>query len=402
MKKLVVVAALVLLAAAGLGQWLLNDPGYVLLIRGHWRVESSLGLLLLLLILSWLASLLVVLLLLWMWRLLAPSHLSARLRGYLDRRRLGRGIQALGRGDWARAEKLFAATAEGDWPWLGQVGTAFAARQSGNRLGSDASLQAAEADADGGLLALWLRLCWHVQEGDDQITAELEEQLAHYPDNLPLRELAAQQAERQQDWDRLYRHVRKLPPERLTLARLRRLWQGRLRLAAQRDSDDAERLRQLHQYWREIPQTLRQEPALLVQYGGYLAQLGEPKAALALLDDAIRRGWDERYAVLLGDIQVLKPAEFLQQLEDWLVLHPGNAGLTLLAGRTALKASLWGKAEACFRHAGEAGSVPAWAELARLKQAQGDSRAVQLCLAEQSKLVTGSLPLLPLPQKSMY
>lgn len=396
MKKLVLVALLVLLLAAGLGQWLLNDPGYVLLMRGHWRVELSLGLLVLLLLLAWLLSLAALLVLLWLWRLLAPSRLSGRMRGFLEQRRLARGLAALGRGDWARAEKLFTA-AEGSW--LGQLGAAYAAQQQGSRDRRDASLLTAESDAAGGLLALWLRLHWRVQEGDDQVTAELEEQLAHYPDNLPLRELAAQQAERQQDWRRLYQHVRKLPAAQQQLSRLRRLWQGLLREAAQSDGDDMVRLKSLKQCWRELPQALRQEPGLLVQYGGYLAQLGDTDGALSLLDAGIRRDWDERYAKLLADMPVVQTAPFLQRLEAWLELHAGTASLMLIAGRTAMKASLWGKAEVYFRHAGEAGSQLGWAELARLKQAQGDSRAVQACLAAQSKLASGKLPPLPLPQK---
>lgn len=399
MKRWVVVILVLLLLAAGLGQWLLNDPGYVLVIRGHWRLESSLGLILLLLIFSWLASLLAVLLVLWLWRLLAPQHLSTRMRGYLDKRRMERGLTALGRGDWARAEKLFAATSSENWRWLGQLGGAFAAQQQGSRERRDTNLQAAETDRDGGLFALWLGLYWRVQDGDANAAAELEEQLAHHPDNLPLRELAAQLAEQQQDWPRLYKHVKKLPANQVKQTRLRHLWQGLLREAATSAGDDPDRIERLHKCWRELPSTLKKEPSLVVQYGGYLAQMGESKGALKLLDEGIKRGWDERYANLLADMPVLQPGEFLQQLDAWQQLHPGIASLTLLAGRTAMKASLWGKAEVHFRHAGEAGSIPAWAELARLKQAQGDSRAVQACLTEQAKLACGKLPLLPLPQK---
>jgi HemY protein len=102
---------------------------------------------------------------------------------------------------------------------------------------------------------------------------------------------------------------------------------------------------------------------------------------------------------LLDDISVFDPAKFLARLEIWLQRYSDRPELALVAGRCAMKARLWGKSEEFFRAAGEAGSIPAWAELARLKQAQGDSNAVRTCLAEQLKLATRQLPVLPLPRR---
>lgn len=400
MKKylLLLLVLLVLLAAGSFGQWLLNDAGYVLVSRGHWRLETTLGFILLLLVCLWLVSLLALTLLLWTWRRLAPGYLSQRMTGYLTRKRLTRGIKLLGQGRWQRAEKLFAATTSADWPLPGQLAAAFAAHQQGKPDDREAYLKAAGDDAAGEQFAQWLALYWRAQDGDE-VAQEVEELLAHQPDNLPLRELAAQLAESEQRWDDLQKHMAKL-----TLTsdeRQQALWHGLLKRAATAGTAEEQRLAALKKVWKQMPARLHDEPRLLLQYAGYLAQLGAADKALKLLSTAINKGWDERYASLLDDLPLERPTDLLAQLEGWLEIYQEEPSLALVAGRCALKASLWGKAEAFFRTAAKLGSSVAWAELARLKQAQGDDEAVQACLQQQGQQLSAGLPLLPLPNKSI-
>lgn len=398
MKKVLLVALLVLLFAVGLGQWLLNDPGYVLIVRGHWRLEASLGLWLLLLLAGWVATIFVVLLLVWLWRRLAPRHLSRRVGSYLTRRRLERGLKALGHGEWKRAAKLFAAAGDGDWAAPGLLGAAFAYQQLGQVSERDASLEAVAGDRYGENFALWLGLLWRSREGQP-VTALLEEQVAHAPNNLPLRRLAAELAEREERWRALRKHLQHLPKhEQQQEARQQRLWHGLLQQTATEEPDADKRAQALRECWREVPTTLKKHAELALQYGGYLAQSGDAAGALKVLGDAIERGWDTRFVPLLEDLPCPDPIAFLALLEKWQQHCPAASELQLLAGRAALKAQLWGKAEQHLRQAGSAGCVVAWAELARLKQAQGDLAAVQECLVEQSRQVSGALPTLPLPK----
>lgn len=400
MKKVLLIALLVLLLAVGLGQWLLNDPGYVLIVRGHWRLEASLGLWLLLLLAAWVATVFVVLLLVWLWRRLAPRHLSLRVGNYLTRRRLERGLMALGNGDWKRAAKLFAAAGSGDWAAPGLLGAAFAYQQLSQIEQRDASLDAVASDRYGASFAIWLSLFWRSREGQP-VAALLEEQLAHAPNNLPLRRLAAELAEREQRWRALRKHLRHLPKsEQQQTARQQRLWRGLLQQTASEEPDTEKRVQALRQCWREVPTALKKQPELALQYAGYLAQSRDAEGALKILGESIERGWDARFVPLLEDLPCPDPIVFLALLEKWQQLCPEAAELKLLAGRAALKANLWGKAEQHLRQAGSAGCVVAWAELARLKQAQGDLAAVQDCLVEQSRQVSGALPPLPLPKKS--
>lgn len=110
-------ALLILLAIAALlfGRWLLDDPGYVLLIRDGLRVETSLGFLLLLLIVAALLWSVLTLVFVSLWRLAGLGRRS-RWQELLARRRLRAGFFAMVEGDWARAGRLFAAASNsGSW-----------------------------------------------------------------------------------------------------------------------------------------------------------------------------------------------------------------------------------------------------------------------------------------------
>lgn len=399
MKKAVALIIIVVLLAAGLGQWLLTDPGYVLVIRGHWRAESTLAFVLFALFVLWLVTIIVLGILSWGWRRGKPAHYAGGRLGRLTGWRLGRAFFALGKGDWQKAEKRFNAAEHKNWRYLGQLGAAFAAKQKGDLSRSHEHLVAAQDNKKGALFAAWLDLTWRANAGDSTVADELEEWLLHERDNQPLRELAAALARKEGDWSRLQHHQKHLPKSDLPPAVETTMAATSLRTAMEAGGNRKERLTRVKKAWRGLSNSVCEQPDFIVQYGEYLHYLGDEKTLLKLLDGAIESHWDNRYAALLAQLDSLTPQVLLTRLEAWLTSQTEAAELALLAGRTALKANLWGKADEFFRRAGRLGSVPAWAELARLKQAQGDDKAVQECLIEQSQRVSGSLPDLPLPRR---
>jgi HemY protein len=104
----------------------------------------------------------------------------------------------------------------------------------------------------------------------------------------------------------------------------------------------------------------------------------------------------------LEAIDDISPDDLLQVLEGWLAERPGNAAVLITAGRVALKARLWGKAQGFFEAAANSSqSATALAELSRLYQALGDSSKAQKAFERRLQQLEGQLPALPMPEKSL-
>ena len=108
---LLVVVGLAAISAVVAGAWLapalLDNPGYVLIEIGGWRLQMSFLVLAGSVLGVWLlASLFVAL-------LRMPGRAVRRLREARDRRNLDRGLLALAEGDWAQAERSLARAMRG-------------------------------------------------------------------------------------------------------------------------------------------------------------------------------------------------------------------------------------------------------------------------------------------------
>lgn len=398
MKKFLLLLIALLVATALFGQWLLNDAGYVLISRGHWRLETSLGLLLLAVLFAFVAFYVTFLLLGWSWSHLRPAELSYRWGHYWSKKRWLRGVASLSKGDFKQAEFLFvAAGRKGQFALGAGLGAAYCAYRQGKETQMADYLTALESHPQGGLFSRWLRLRWLADLGSQKdIASELEELVAHYPDNVLLRELAAELAVKEERWQDLRRHGKQnkgLPEEQA-----KQLWLGELEQILQQTLPSADKLSQLSVWWKRVAKSHRADADLVVAYANGLLALSKTEQALSVLSQAIEQAWDDRYEPVLWALSADEPDEFLLKLDIWSKHYAHQPVLLLLAGRVAMRAKLWGRAEALFTQAAHAGSVPAWAELARLKQAQGDAAAVQQYLIAQSKQVTGHLPALPLPK----
>lgn len=135
---LVVLALLALLAAGLLAPRLLDDPGYVMMDFGPWRIEMSLLALAAGVLLSWIAlSLLFGLLRL-------PGQLWRSARERRARRQLEDGMLALTEGDWARAERALARSMSHRSSTAGYLAAARAAQGQADRPARDRWLKLAD------------------------------------------------------------------------------------------------------------------------------------------------------------------------------------------------------------------------------------------------------------------
>jgi len=337
----------------------------------------------------------------WSWNQLSPTNLSTRFRHYRAQKRWLRGMANLSKGNVKQAEQLFAAAGLSDeLALVAGLGAAYAAYRQGKADEMSRYLHALEDHPQGGLFSHWLKLKWQAElTSGAQVTAELEELVAHFPDNPLLRELAGELAAKEHRWQDVRKHGRQaggLPEDQA-----RQLWLGELTQMVQATVPSGDKLAQLAAWWKKIPKAYRADPALVAVYAETLLSLGKSDQALTVVSQAVEQRWDERYEPVLWALSADRPGDFLLRLDGWIKQHAGQPVLLLLAGRVAMRAKLWGRAETLFTEAGQAGSVSAWAELARLKQAQGDGAAVQQCLLAQSRQVSGHLPALPLPNVSV-
>lgn len=405
MKRALLLLVLALLAAALLAAWMLQDPGYLVVIRDNWRLEMTLGFAVLLGSLALVLVIAATLLAAATWDLVSPFQLRGRWGRRLARRRLVAGFHALVAGKWKQAERLLAAAAvDPDWAVPALLGAAMAADQLGDEQGAQAALSAAGNQKRGALPA-GLAQATLLQRGGYPVEALgiIKGLQGRHGDNPHLLRLQVALLRQEHDWSQLVELLPRLKslyrePAAFSLLE-REVWHGQMKHLVEQpvDNDGARQLDAIRRCWKAMPSHLQNDPALRAQYAGYLAQLGDGEGALTLVRKDIERHWDDRLAAILEAINNVAPERLLAQLEAWLKERPGNAALLLTAGRVALRAQLWGKARDFFSEAGQAGSAVALAELARLHQALGQPEAVAGVLEKRLALLGQTLPDLPLP-----
>jgi HemY protein len=402
MRRTLVLLILLAVGALLLGRWLLTDPGYVLLIRDGLRVETSLGFVLLLLLAGALLWSLLTLLLVSLLRLIGLGRRS-RWTEMLARRRLRAGFFAMVEGDWARAGRLFTAAAQSQsWAVPAGFAAALAAAGRGDHEQVTELLKHVAAERRGQPAADLLAARLLLSEGAiRQARARLERLNGRMEKNPHRLRLLAEVLERDQDWSAL---VALLPAVKIIshdhkefAGREQRAWVGLLSAVASAPGDAGKRLDALRRTWKDMPASLQKKGAVRALYASQLVANGDGAAAFSLVRKDIERNWDDRLIGVLEAVDDVPAEKLLQQLEQWLETRPGNGALLMCAGRTAMKAKLWGKARSFFETAARAGNVTALAELARLHSALGDTDRALAALERRVMLLNETLPALPLP-----
>lgn len=407
MKQLVVLLVLVALIGVLVGLWILDDPGYVLVIRDAWQLETTLGFAFFVLVLAATVVAVVTLLVGAAWDVVSPFGASGRWHGWLARHRIQSGFQALVEGRWQKAERQFtAATRAPRWRIMAALGAAEAACEQGEyetaRRHLDTAGDSKASRLAAGLMTARIALEHGHPAEARAVLMQLREQA---PKNPRLLQLLGESFDRTEDWTGLVAllpALRSLAADQPALRRLeRRAWHGWMKQAAEAATPAgmAPRLEALRSIWKKMPAELQKEPAMRAQYAGYLAHYGDGEAALAVIRKDLEINWDDRLPAVLESIINVAPERLLALLEGWLEVRPGNAVLLLTAGRVALRAHLWGKARSLFEAAGGLGNAIALAELARLHAAMGNNERAVAVLEKRLRLMDAHLPDLPLPSR---
>ncbi len=379
------VILLLLFAAASATLVAFRNPGYVLIAREPFVLETSLAMFLLIAAALFAALYAGVRLLV---RIIRVPHSLARWRQTRRTRKAREaflnGLTNLLAGEWLKAEQeLVASLHAADSPLLGLLGAALAAQGQGDTAKRDNYLARAHAHSGNHSLAAQMiqAQAQLLSRQDEQALATLTQVRAQHPQQAQAVRLLIEAQRRLRDWQNLAR----LLPE----ARRRALLPENELDVLERDTQcallnlplPAGALPTLQQAWSAAPAAARQHPDLVAVYARQLIHQGAPDECADLLAATLERAWDERLVLLYGEVQGTSPAVQLETAEEWHARHGESPALLLTLGRLAQRNRLTDRARGYLEKSLSLGaSAAAHAELGRLFEEAGDSaRALSHC-----------------------
>lgn len=383
MRKLFLALILLLLSGAA-ALWLRSHDGYVVLVAGNWRLETSLilfaGAIAAGFILLWLALGLI----------LRTVRLPGGVRRWLRYRREGRardrlinGLLTAAEGRYRDAEALLEkAAGEPRVRLLGRLLSAEVAQRAGDYARRDEYMALAdEAGADRSKkdrTALRLMQAeWYAEAGQwEQALATLTALRESHPNHPRVLTLLRDAYLALEEWDRLAELLPALKragvmadeavadlERRVALARLGRAGGDPSALQAVRD---------------ELPKVLRREPALVLAFAEAALAGGRDDMAEPVLRRALGREWNEALVACYGRLGADMSETALKHVEDWLKNRPEDPELLLAAGRLAVHRELWGRARSYLEASvGRRERADALRLLAEVQHRMGDEAAAR-------------------------
>jgi HemY protein len=369
---------LLLFVAASVTLMVYKNPGYVLITREPYVLETSLAVFLLMAaavfaILYFCVRLLV--------RILRAPHSLTRWRQTRRTRKAREaflnGLTQLCAGEWLKAEKqLVASLHAADSPFLGYLAAALAAQGQGDTDKRDQYLSQAHPHGSTDALATDLtQTQLQLLAGqNEQALATLTRVQASHPQQAHAMRLLIETYRRLRDWQNL---VRLLPEAR----------RGHLLPDAELDALERSTQRELlslplpagaldtlHRAWSEVSESARRHPDLILVYARQLIGQNAMDECTALLVTALERQWDERLVRLYGEARDAQPAAQLETAEEWLTRHGESPALLLTLGRLARRNRLAERARGYLEKSIDLGATAeAHAELGLLFEETGDN-----------------------------
>ena len=379
---LVIVLALIVGALAA--HLVLADNGYVLINFRGYVVETSVPILVLVLVLGYLA----IRVLAHVWR--APRRLGeawtrARI-GYAGRQAT-KGYIALAEGRLARGERLLTRGARlSETPLLNYLAAARAAQMQGDRDRRDGWLRMAceqEPAAQDAVLLTQAEL--QLEDGQyAEALNSLNRVREQHPTHAQALKLLGELHHRRREWQPLAELLPLLRRRGNVAADILDEWS----VEAYVNIMTSVRLDRvaLDQVWEEIPRHLRREPRLTLTRARALIACGSIEDAEADIRRTLKEDWSEALVNLYGELPTADSAAHLKRIETWLRERPEDPALLLAAGRTSVRHQLWGKARSYLEASLAIRPAPdtyrALGQLmARVGEAQSASRAYERGLA---------------------
>ena len=338
---------LILGLAVGVALLATDNQGYVLIVRPPYRLELSLNLLLVLIVLSF------ALLHLGLQFIHYTRRLPASVRAYKEAQRLERAhealresLHAMAEGHYAAAQKAAARAFDlGEDPALSALIAARASHKLKQKSRRDYYLAEAEQRApDRQLARMLMQAELLLDDGQYSDALEVLQRLKKIEVDHPAAlRLELKLHTRLGNWQQTLALLKELRNDEIMDEQQAR----EMRLAAhrhmlQRHADD---LPGLSDYWRQMSVEDRLDSRLARLAAGSFIRLGAHMQALEIIENSLARQWDSDLAELLGECISSNPQKLLQQAERWLMQHEADAKLLLALGNICSRMQLWGKAE---------------------------------------------------------
>ena len=355
--------------AAGIGLTMLGDkPGYVLISREPWSIETSFTMfivgLLILISLSYLLLRFVI-------HMLATPD---RIRKWQKRRHRDQAIEDSRRGlaetingNFDQAEKLLTRRLE-DNP-LGVINlltSAWIAQKKEDHQNRDNYIAEASNKAEDTQLPVGIVKCLLQQQAGQTEQALVTAQLLHqqYPSNPAVTRTLLGLLDESEQWQELYAQLSKSDRSHaLTEKEHSVLLSGTTEHLLKSATD----LQDAHEIWKSLPRKTRKDSAIIASYCQVLNQFSADDEAEILIRNTLKSGWSDDLIMIYGKLATSDLASQLKTAEQWLPEHPTDTQLMLCLGRLAIRNQLWGMARSYLEVAVQNGdSVDAFLELARL------------------------------------
>lgn len=376
-----------------------TDPGYLLLALGNYTFETSA-------IVAAVAFLLLVTVIFWLYRSAEWLFDKSRWQNSA-RKKTTKGLIAYHEGNWSRAEKVLAKSANrNEAPLINYITAAKAAHEQGNDDKRDDYLRLAHESTKGVDSAIGLtkaRLQFDSQQWEQCLATLMmlkqEPKSPAYPSVL---KMLADVYVKLEDWENLRALLPELKKRKilnkeafLTLAQT--CYQGLISNSS-RTASTTHQLQQVKQAWSEVPRAARQNPTLLHAYCSRLMDLGADHEAERTITSYLKKDWDDQLVRLYG---IVKGEDLERQMllaESWLQERPNNAMLLLTLGRLSMQMQNWDKARSYFQSSlSSRKTAEAYGELGRLLGHLGEHKASSEYFQKGLAMISQRLPDLPLP-----
>jgi HemY protein len=336
-----------LLIAIGLSLFASNNEGYVLIVRPPYRLELSFNLLIILIVLSFF----VLHFLLQM--INYARQLPASVKDYKERRRQRDGRQALVDalhalvdGRYLLAERNASKALDlGEDAGLSALVAARAAHKAKRKSQRDFYLAEAERLAPSvrvGRLLTQAELLLDDKQYTQvlQILRHLERLEPKYPPAMRL-ELKVQL--HLGNWERVLALLQFLEREQgLEQWKIKQYRQQAHIQMLRRLSGESQKLQA---YWKKLAAEEQLDSRIAEAATRAFITANDGDQAYRVCEASLSKSWDSNLAALLGECEAKDPIKQLQQAENWLVKHEGDASLLLSLGRMCIRQNLWGKAQ---------------------------------------------------------
>lgn len=367
-----VLLLLLVAAAAAFGwQWVVEDPGYVLVRLRGTSVETTLVFSAVALLVAWgLLSL--------AWRLLRwPLQAWIRAGKRRARENLAQGLAAFAEGRYQQAERHLARAARQPalrGPALLAMARAAHARGEDDR--ASKALDDAALDLESAALAQ--RAKFLMERGRHGEALALLKPKAGKGTLPPVGwrmfiEASLAEGDAQQAMDALPALAKSQSLVADAWATLER----RVMMAALAAAPSPARLNSL---WNAIGRNHRKQPAVIAAYARQAARFGQTLAAMDEIESAQRREWSDDLALCYSDIGPAELATRTRHAEAWLQIAPNSTSLLTTLGRLCRDQKLWGKGIQYLERAVEITESPiAWETLGDCHAGAGNESTANRC-----------------------